>query len=163
MPQTTERPTLTLTRSLKASPERVWRAWTDTDEAARWFGPHGMQCKVNEHDVRVGGSYRFTLPAREPAPAEASNREVTADGKNYIVFGTYTEVDPPRRLAFTWAWDSPGWAGESSTVTIELEPEGAGTRMTLTHAGLLDDEAKQSHGEGWGESLERLLEHVEAG
>ncbi len=162
MPRTTDRPTLTLTRTFKASPERVWRAWTETEQAAAWFGPHGMQCEIAEHDVRVGGRYRFTFPAPEPEPGTEPERELTPGTNNYTAFGEYTEVDPPRRLAFTWAWESPGWAGKHSNVTVELEPEGDGTRLTLTHADLLDDEAKISHGEGWGASMERLAAHVEA-
>jgi uncharacterized protein YndB with AHSA1/START domain len=163
MPQTTDRRSLTLSRTFKAAPERVWRAWTDTEEAMQWFGPHGMRCEVTEHDVRVGGRYRFSFPAPPPEPGAEPEREVSADGKSYTVFGEYTEVDPPRRLAFTWAWDSPGWAGKRSNVTVELEPENGGTKLTMTHTDLLDEEAARSHGEGWGASMDRLAAHVDAG
>ena len=80
------------------------------------------------------------------------------DGAEYGGRGTYTEVDPPRRLAFTWLWD-----GDSTRQLIELDFEEADgvTTVHFTHRGLWDEEAVRSHEDGWSrafDNLERTLE-----
>jgi uncharacterized protein YndB with AHSA1/START domain len=76
----------------------------------------------------------------------------------YHARGEFVEVDPPRRVVFTWGWDRserpvpPG----SSTVEVVLEPAGDGTRLTLRHSGLPDEEQVAQHGHGWEHYLERL-------
>lgn len=74
--------------------------------------------------------------------------------------GIYREVDPPRRLVLTWTWVE-GLAGAppdatASLVTFAFEPDGTGTRLTLTHEGLPDADEARSHTEGWTEALEKL-------
>ena len=75
--------------------------------------------------------------------------------------GEFVEVDPPRRLVYTWGWE-PGADGPnpvppgSSTVEIELVPEGDGTLLRFTHRDLPSDEAAKSHGHGWDHYLARL-------
>jgi uncharacterized protein YndB with AHSA1/START domain len=74
--------------------------------------------------------------------------------------GTYREVDPPRRIVLTWTWVEglPGAPpdGATSLVTFALEPEGTGTRLTLTHEALPDADTAKGHAEGWSEALEKL-------
>ena len=77
--------------------------------------------------------------------------------------GEFVELDPPRRLVFTFGWEpEPGAEGPnpvppgSSTVEIELAPDGDGTRLRFTHRDLPNAEAVESHGHGWDHYLQRL-------
>ena len=89
-------------------------------------------------DLRVGGDYRWTVTP------------------GHLVSGTFREVDPGKRVVFSWGWDgSAEPAADPSTVTITLEPSNGGTSLTLTHEGLNEQEAA-GHAEGWNHFLERL-------
>lgn len=92
---TREKPSIRLVRRYEAAPQKVWRAWTEPQALRAWFGPGEMNSVTRmEVDVRVGGRFRiaFLMP----------------DGSEPDVSGTYLELDPGRRLVFTWAWeDSP--------------------------------------------------------
>ena len=76
---------LDLERTLSAPPERIFRAWTDPDELARWFAPDPEFTTEAEVDLRVGGAYRIRMGP-------------------YEVAGAYLSIDPPRTLAFSWRW-----------------------------------------------------------
>ncbi len=122
---------------IAARPETVWELLVDPEKALRWWGI-GV-----ELDPRPGGRLRVhVIPGS-------------------VVSGEFVEVDPPRRLVYTWGWsEGGGGAGlvppGSSTVEIELEPTEAGTTVRLTHSGLPNDESAGSHGDGWDHYLGRL-------
>jgi uncharacterized protein YndB with AHSA1/START domain len=124
---------------IEARPETVWEFLTDPDLAIRWMG------QTASFDARPGGEYRVgVIPGH------------TASGE-------FVEVDPPRRIVFTWGWE-PGPDGEensvppgTSTVEIELVPHGEGTTVRFNHYGLPGAEAAQSHGHGWDHYLARLV------
>src|SRR5262249_4206393 len=85
-----------------------------------------------------------------------------------IASGEFVEVDPPRRLVYTWGWAEGGGGPElvppgSSTVEIELEPTETGTTLTLVHRGLPSEEAAQAHGQGWDTYLPRLAVVAQGG
>jgi uncharacterized protein YndB with AHSA1/START domain len=103
-------------RHLAAAPERVFDAWLDPCSVGRWLfaTPDGVMERV-ELDPRVGGRFRID---------ERRGDEVAEH------VGEYLEIDRPRRLAFTF---SAGSEGESSLVTVTLEPEGDGTKLVLVH------------------------------
>jgi uncharacterized protein YndB with AHSA1/START domain len=99
-----------------------------------------------EVDLRVGGALRIVM---------------RGEGTVIEHFGKYIEIDPPRRLVFTWA--SPYTGAEPSLVTLELEPAGAeGTHLLLVHSQLPESVAK-SHRHGWGTMLDRLSGKLPAG
>jgi uncharacterized protein YndB with AHSA1/START domain len=131
------------TRIVEASAEDVFRAWTDPAVLSQWFGPGTMSSPHVEIDPRPGGAYRVTM--REP------------DGSTFVVGGTYREVDPPRRLQFTWRWESGVPYTFESLVTVELVPIGERTELTLTHNGFPDAQAAASHERGWDASLPKLI------
>jgi uncharacterized protein YndB with AHSA1/START domain len=137
MEQTTEPLVVRRRVEIAASPETVWELLVDPVKALRWWG-----IEV-ELDPRPGGRLRVhVIPGS-------------------VVSGAFVEVDPPRRLVYTWGWTegggSPGLVPPgSSTVEIELEPTGAGTTVRLTHSGLPNAESAGSHGEGWDHYLGRL-------
>jgi uncharacterized protein YndB with AHSA1/START domain len=137
---TIDKPSLTLKRRLKAPPAKVYAAWTDATQLARWFGPANVSVVRAEADARVGGSYRIVMR--------------TADGEEHNVGGVYREVMPDEKLIFTWAWRST--PERESLVTVALKPDGEGTLLTLTHEKFFDDEARQRHEHGWIGSLDKL-------
>jgi len=93
-----------------------------------------------EIDVRVGGRYRMVA--------------YSADGEVHEVGGTYREVIANEKLVFTWAWRST--PERESLVTVQLQPDGNGTLLTLTHEQFFDEPARERHLSGWTETLEKL-------
>jgi uncharacterized protein YndB with AHSA1/START domain len=124
-------------RRLPAPAAEVFRWWTEADRLCEWMSPVGtVEAQV---DLRVGGALRIVM---------------RGEGTVIEHFGEYIEIDPPRRLVFTWV--SPFTGAEPSLVTLELEPEGAdATRLLLVHSRLPESVAK-SHRDGWGTMLDRL-------
>ena len=132
---------LSLVRKLKAAPEKVFEAWTDPQTLKRWMGPsEDMTVPLAESDPKVGGRYRIVM------------RE--ANGTEHKVGGVYRIVDPPRKLAFTWAWE--GSSDPETLVTIELRASAGGTEMTLTHTKFGTESARDLHGQGWAGCLNKL-------
>lgn len=136
-----ERPSLSLTRSYKASPEKVWRAWTDPQALKEWFRPDAaFSTPIAEADVRVGGRFRIVM--KDPK------------GEEFDISGIYKEVIENRKLVFTWAWK--GTPERESLVTVILRPTGAGTELELRHEQFFDAEARDSHNQGWSGMLPLL-------
>jgi uncharacterized protein YndB with AHSA1/START domain len=141
---TAAKPSLILKRRINASPARVYAAWTDPGQIARWWGPEGAVVVHAETDLRVGG--RFRKITRTP------------DGEEHEVSGIYREVVPDEKLVFTWAWRTT--PERESLVTVLLKEERGGTWLTLIHEQFLNEAARDRHRLGWSgalDSLERLL------
>lgn len=141
---TASRPSLTLKRRINASPARVYAAWTDPGQVARWWGPEGAVVLRAEIDLRVGGRFRKITR--------------TLDGEEHEVSGVYRELVPEKKLVFTWAWRTT--PQRQSLVTVLLKEEHGGTLLTLIHEQFFDEAARDRHRFGWTgalDSLERLL------
>ena len=135
----TDTETLILRRTFDAPPERVFRAWTDPVERARWDCPQeGWTTRVLEMDVRVGGTYRvaFGPPGEEP----------------YLESGEYREVTRPTRLVFAYSVSRHGTVLQRTVCTIELTDLGGRTEVVITDAGM----GAESHRGGWTHALDRL-------
>ena len=121
--------------AIAARPETVWEFFVDPEKACRWMGTSA------ELDPQPGGIYRV-----EVIPGNVAR-------------GVFVELDPPRRLVYTWGWEagagSPVPPG-STTIEIELVPDGDGTRLRFSHLGLPSVESTESHAHGWDHYLERL-------
>jgi uncharacterized protein YndB with AHSA1/START domain len=122
---------------LAARPETVYAYFVDPQRIVRWMG------KVATLEPVPGGLFRVDY------------------GQGDVARGEYRELDPPRRVVFTWGWEQAGdpVPPGGSTVEVELEPEGDGTRLRLRHLGLPTD-SQAGHGEGWDYFLGRLSEAV---
>ena len=120
-------------RRIAASPETVFSFFVDRDRWVRWQG----------RDAVI-----------EPHPGGTLRMDVRGDG---WVSGSFVEVVPNRRIVFTWGWEMPGnpVPPGTSTVEVELEPDGDGTLLRLTHRGL-PPEAFEAHRLGWEHYASRL-------
>jgi uncharacterized protein YndB with AHSA1/START domain len=135
--------TLHLQRTFEAPAARVFDAWTSEEVMRRWFyGQPGWETPLAEVDLRVGGAVRVVM--RNPG-----------NGEDHGGGGTYTEVDPPRRLAFTWAWDSDD-DGREALIEIDFEEAGGATTVRFTHSGLRDEASARDHEEGWNTCFDNL-------
>ena len=124
--------------------EAVFRAWTEPHTLALWWGPENFTTPVAEMDVRPGGAYRIVMRSRD------GERELR-------VGGTYREVEPPRRLVFSWRWEGGVPDDMESIVTVELHPHGEDrTELVLTHGGFTDELAAGPYADGWNASLPNL-------
>ena len=137
MDATTETTTIERTISIAASPETIWEFFVDPDKLVRWKGMNA------DLDPRPGGTYRC-----EVIPGHTAR-------------GEYVELDPPRRLVFTWGWEKSGDEENpvppgSSTIEVELTPQGAGTSLRFVHRDLPNAESAESHAHGWDHYLPRL-------
>jgi len=128
-------PPVELERRIDARPETVFSFLTDPIRYARWMGVSAQL------DPRPGGIYRVTVP------------------QGFVAVGEFVEVDPPRRVVFTWGWEGDGPVPPgSSRVEITLAADGdTGTLLRLSHTGLPDDEATVLHEQGWDRYLDRLV------
>ncbi len=140
------RPSLTLTRRLRARPEKVYVAWTEPENLVQWFGPANVPPGGTraELDVRVGGRFRISFN--------------TANGDHHEVGGVYRDVVPNERLVFSWAWHST--PERESLVTVSIKPDGGGTLLTFHHAQFVDETARDNHKRGWTEFLDNLERYV---
>lgn len=133
---------LQISRVVKATPERVFRAWTDPADMKRWACPEGGTVVQAEVDLAVGG--RYTIHMR------------TEDGNEHKAIGVYQEIDPPRRLVYTWDWDEKEMRMGDTRVTVEFNDLGGSTEVVLTHDRFPNAEAKENHEMGWTSCFNRL-------
>jgi uncharacterized protein YndB with AHSA1/START domain len=143
----TEDLTLRIERTYRAPARVVFDAWTSEQVLRRWFhAGHDWETTEAEVDLRVGGAVRVVM--RNPH-----------EDAEYGGGGTYIEIDPPHRLAFTWIWD-----GDTTRQLIELEFEetDGATTVRFTHSGLWNEEAVRSHERGWGKAFDNLERTLEA-
>jgi uncharacterized protein YndB with AHSA1/START domain len=139
---------LELTAVLGRLPERLFTSFVRSGELARWWGPHGFSTPEVELDARPGGRYRFTM---QPP-----------DGDAFHVTGEFLEVDPPRRLSFTFAYEEPAPDDRETVVVLDLRSTGDGTEISLTQGPFATEERRDLHRAGWTESFERLRDATEA-
>ena len=134
--------TLNLERHLPAPPERVFGAFLDADDLAQWWGPQGFSVPSVELDGREGTRYRIAM---QPP-----------DGDRFHLSGEIREVDPPRRLVYTFAWEEPDPDDRETVVTLTFEPDGEGTMLLLRQGSFATEARHALHEAGWTETLDRL-------
>ena len=133
---------LRVKRHVLASPEAVYRAWTDGSQLTQWFRPASdFETVVHELDLRTGGIYRIEM--KHP------------DGSSHVAIGEYRELEPPHRIAFTWRWE--GSPMTETLVTVELAASDGGTELVLTHTQFQSEEQQENHLKGWTGCLAQLV------
>src|SRR5881227_3111467 len=109
--KTGEKTSLQIKRFIKATPDRVYAAWSDPAQLKEWWGPEGVRTRSLSADVRVGGKYRWDMTSPE--------------GEEMSAFGEYRELIPGKKIVFTWQWDDDEtWENRTSVVTVELFESG---------------------------------------
>lgn len=143
---------ITVTRVIEASPERVYEAFLDPDQLAQWLPPTGFSAEVHHLEPEEGGTFRITF---------TGETEEFADYEHSFG-GTYHELVPGERIVHTDAFetDDPSMAGEMTvTVTFETVPEG--TKVTVRQEGIPEAIPPEDSQAGWTDSLGNLAGLVE--
>jgi uncharacterized protein YndB with AHSA1/START domain len=135
---------LIVRRSIRASPERIFDAWTQAKHLKQWWGPKSVECVDAEVDLRVGGRYRI------------ANR--FPDGNILWISGEFEAVERPHRLVYTWR------VGEAETsaerVTVTLHALGEETEVIVAHERIPTDAMRDMHQQGWVGCLDGLVDYL---
>ena len=140
--------TVRLHRVLRATPERVYRAFLDADAMAKWLPPNGFTGKVHHIDVKVGGTYKMSFTN-------------FSTGHSHSFGGQYLELIPNERIRHTDKFDDPNLPEEMQT-TISLRKVSFGTEMDIAQEGIPSVIQLEACYLGWQESLILLAQLVEA-
>ncbi|RWR07079.1 SRPBCC family protein [Paenirhodobacter populi] len=139
--------TIHLHRVIATRPDKIYRAFLESDAVASWLPPYGYLCTVHELDARVGGSHRMSF------------RNFTT-GKSSGFGGTYLDLVPGERLVYTDRLDDPNLPGEMR-VTVTLKAVSTGTDVTIEQEGVPDAIPPEACYLGWQDSLRKLALLVE--
>jgi uncharacterized protein YndB with AHSA1/START domain len=140
--------TVKLHRVLRATPERVYRAFLDANAMAKWLPPHGFTGKVHQMDAKVGGNWRMSFFNF------TTGSEISFGGK-------YLELVPNERISYTSAFDDKNLPGEMTT-TITLKAVSAGVELQAMQEGIPAVIPLDQCYVGWQQSLVLLGQLVEA-
>lgn len=136
---------LEVRRVVRASPERLWAAWTTPSQLVAWWGPRGVRCIAAELDARVGGRYCID--------------HETPDGGSIRIEGEMVVVSPPVELVYTWLV-TPG-PREPELVTVRFESRDATTtEVIVVHERIAEARARDGHAAGWDGCLDGLESYI---
>lgn len=139
--------TIRLHRVLRATPERVYRAFLDGDAMTKWLPPNGFTGKVHHMDAKVGGTYKMSFTN-------------FSTGTSHSFGGEYLELVPHERIRYTDRFDDPNLPGEIQT-TVTLKKVSCGTELNIVQEGVPDVIPAEACYVGWQESLNLLAKLVE--
>ena len=140
--------TVKLHRVLRATPDRVYRAFIDPDAMAKWLPPNGFTGKVHSIEARVGGSYKMSF------------KNFTT-GESHSFGGKFLELVPNERLRYTDRFDDPNLPGEMQT-TVTIKQVSVGVELNVVQEGIPEAIPAEACYLGWQESLTLLTKLVEA-
>jgi uncharacterized protein YndB with AHSA1/START domain len=129
-----------IVRLLPATPKEVFAAWLDAEGMKNWLCPGSTKTTVVEIDAKVGGRFKIVMTDRDVA---------------YVHTGEYREINPPKRLVFSWI--SSLTNSKPSLVTIQFKKKGNQTELALTHEELPNQGSANKHSGGWASILEKLV------
>lgn len=138
---------VTLHRVIKASPEKIFRAFTDPNAMASWIPPYGFICVVHSMDVKVGGGYKMSFIN-------------FSTGNSHSFGGEYLEIKPNEFLRYSDRFDDPNLPGEMTT-SVWLTKVSSGTELKVTQVGIPEAIPADMCYLGWQESLDKLIRLVE--
>lgn len=139
----------TIVRTFTATPEEVWRAWTDADAIAQWWHPRGAHTPREsvEVDLRIGGRYVYSMVNNDT-------------GDSVVSGGVYREIEPFTRLVFTWGYPD-GDQDDQPIATVELEAVPEGTRQTFDLRGVEGAPGDGYFYDGWVGVLDVLGDYLD--
>jgi uncharacterized protein YndB with AHSA1/START domain len=135
---------LIVRKTIRASPERLFDAWTQPEQLKKWWGPQAVVCSDAEVDLRIGGGYRIA--------------NQFPDGRVLWISGEFEVIERPRRLVYTWRVGSE--AGASERVIVTFEARGDATEVIVTHERIPNAAMRDMHEQGWLGCLEGLVEYL---
>ena len=137
-----------LERVLPAAPSVVFRAFSDSDELAKWWGPEGFTIPSLSFPARVGEGYRIEM--QPPA------------GDSFHLTGEFRDVDPPTRLTFTFVWEPPDPDDAETLATLSFRDLGESTKVALHQGPFKTETRRDLHRDGWSDSFDKLDRLVSA-
>ena len=140
--------TIRLHRVVRATPEKIYRAFLDADAMAKWLPPHGFTGKVHHIAAKIGGTYNMSFTN-------------FTTGHSHSFGGEYLELVPNERIRHTDKFDDPNLPGEMQT-TVSLKPVFCGTELNIIQEGIPEAIPPEACYLGWQESLTLLAQLVEA-
>jgi uncharacterized protein YndB with AHSA1/START domain len=135
---------LVVRRTIRASRERLFDAWSQPEQLKQWWGPKSVVCSDAQVDLKVGGRYRI------------ANR--FPDGKVVWISGVFEAIERPHLLVYTWQVGAEPGAEERVSVTFETR--GDGTEVTVTHERIASAARRDMHEQGWVDCLDGLAEYL---
>ena len=138
--------TIRLHRVLRATPERVYKAFLDADAMCKWLPPNGFTGKIHHMDAKVGGTFKMSFTN-------------FTTGKSMSFGGEYLELVPNERIRYTDRFDDPNLPGEI-VATVTLKKVFCGTELNVVQEGVPDVIPAEACYQGWQESLEQLAKLV---
>jgi uncharacterized protein YndB with AHSA1/START domain len=136
-----------LQRVLRATPERVYRAFLEPDAIAKWLPPYGFTCQVHHMNAQVGGTYKMSF-------------RNFSTGNSHSFGGEYVELLPFEKIRYSDRFDDPNLPGQMYT-TISLRQVSCGTELSIVQKGLPEAIPVEMCYLGWQESLVQLAKLVE--
>ena len=140
--------TIRLHRVLRATPERVYRAFLDPDAMAKWLPPHGFTGKVHHIEAKVGGTHKMSFTN-------------FSTGQSHSFGGRYLELSPNERIRYSDKFDDPNLSGEMHC-TVTLKQVSCGTELAIVQEGIPEAIPTDACYLGWQESQTLLAKLVEA-
>lgn len=138
---------LVVTRIIDAPRSLVFKAWTQPEHIARWWGPQGFVTIGCDMDIRIGGRFRFGM--RSP------------QGTEHWKVGLYRDIVEPERIVFTFAWENAdGTPGHELLTVVSFAEHGTKTKLTLHQAVFETTAWRDDHRTGWTSCLERFAEYI---
>ena len=135
---------LEVTRTIRAGRQRVFDAWTSPDMIVQWWGAGGITCPEAQFDLTVGGIYRIA--------------NQSPDGAVMWITGTFSHIDPPISLTYTWAMEPVDLEAEPSIVEVTFDEVDDGTLVTVRQTRISSAEERTMHLAGWNGCLDGLRE-----
>ena len=139
--------TVRLHRVLRATPERIYRAFLEADAIAKWLPPYGFTCQVHHMEARVGGTYKMSFCN-------------FGTGSSHSFGGEYIELVPFEKIRYSDRFDNPDLPGQMHA-TISLRQVSCGTELSIVQEGIPAVIPVEMCYLGWQESLVQLAKLVE--
>ena len=139
--------TVKLHRVLRATPDRVYRAFLEADAVAKWLPPYGYTCQVHHLEAKVGGTHRMSF-------------RNFSTGHSHSFGGEYLELVPSEKIRYTDSFDDPNLPGQMS-VTVTLRKVSCGTELSIVQEGIPEAIPAEMCYLGWQESLVQLVRLVD--
>lgn len=141
---------LTVEKSFPVTVDQLVNAWESPEELKQWWKPAGNNLKEADIDLTVGGKFRYVFETR--------------DGEEDLkITGEYKEVDPKKKLVYSWIWELPNTEAITTNefqLIVEFSSDGNNSKIKVTQENFKDNESIHPHQEGWNKALNDLYEFL---